>query len=158
MTVSLTQGAGYKLGAQTAAGLMIGPPPGQTTASTTGQVHHGVLTALRPHVTTPELQIQSVDADVSEGTPASFVITASVASIADVTVNLDSGGTANNNDIVAPPSSVVLPANATTVTVSVPTRVDNVVKPSKTLILSLAPRNVGYTTIRSEIRSPRRPR
>jgi hypothetical protein len=144
VTVSLTQGAGYKLGAQTAAGLMIGPPPGQTTASATGQVHHGVLTALRPHTSTPDLQIQSVDAVVSEGTPASFVITASVANTVDTTVNLDQGGTADNNDIVAPPSSVILPANATTVTVSVPTRVDNVVKPSKNLILSLAD-GTGYT-------------
>jgi hypothetical protein len=143
VTVSLTQGAGYKLGAKTAAGLMIGPPPGQT-ASTRGQVHHGVLTALVPHDSTPELQIQSVDAVVSEGTPASFVITASVASAAAITVNLDSGGTADDNDVVAPPSSVVLPANATSVMVSVPTRVDNVVKPSKTLTLSLSD-GTGYT-------------
>jgi hypothetical protein len=143
VTVSLTQGSGYKLGDQTAAGLMIGPPPGQTTAKTTGVVHHGILTALRAHDTTPTLSIQSVDADVSEGTPAAFVITATAASASDITVNLMSGGTADSNDIVVPPSSVVLPANATTVSVSVPTRVDDVVKPSKTLTLSLAS-GTGY--------------
>ena len=66
--------------------------------------------SVRPHITTPDLTIQSVDAVVPEGTPASFVITASAAPGADITVNLDSGGTADSNDIVTPPTSVVLPA------------------------------------------------
>jgi hypothetical protein len=139
LTVSLTQGSGYKLGDQTAAGLIIGPPAGRTTASVRGPSPPGVLTAVRPHDGgSPTLSIQSVDAVVSEGTPASFVITASDSSSSNITVDLDSGGTANSSDVVTPPSSVVLPANQTSVTVSVPTRVDNVVKPDKTLVLSLA--------------------
>ncbi len=144
LTVSLTQGAGYQLGDQTAAGLTIGPPPAQTTASTAGGTRQGVLTALRSNdSSTPVLQIQSVDDVVGEGTPATFVITASAASLTDTTVNLDIGGTADSNDIVTPPSTVTLPANMTSVTVSVPTRVDNIVKPSKTLILTLAA-GTGY--------------
>ena len=75
---------------------------------------------------------------VSEGTPATFVITASAASAQRPHAsNLDAGGTATSNDIVTPPSSVTLPANATSVQVTVPTRVDNVVKPKKTLTLAL---------------------
>ena len=145
MTVSLTQGAGYKLGPQTAAGLMIAPPAGRTAASVSGPTHLGVLTAAHPHTGgTPVLQIQSVDAVVSEGTPATFVITASTAATGDLTVNLDQGGTADNNDIVTPPSSVVLPTGATTVSVSVPTRVDNVVKPTKTLTLTITG-GTGYS-------------
>jgi len=146
VTVALTQGSGYKLGDQTAAGLMIGPPPGQTTAKTTGAgpSPRALLMSLRSHTTTPQLTIQSVDAVVPEGSAASFVITASAAPGADTTVNLDIGGTADSNDIVTPPSSVVLPAASTTVTVQVPTRVDNVVKPSKTLTITLAPGS-GYT-------------
>src|SRR5205814_2292041 len=99
------------------------------------------LAAFRSQVTalaTPVLKIQSTNAVVSEGTPATFVITASESSATDITVNLNSGGTANANDIVTPPNSVTLPMNTTSVSVSVPTRVDQVVKPKKTLTLSLA--------------------
>ncbi len=137
VTVALTQGSGYKLGDQTSAGLMIGPPPGQTTAAVTGKGPRVELLSVRPHITTPTLTIQSVDAVVPEGTPASFLITASAAPGADTTINLDSGGTADSNDVVTPPTSVVLPAAATSVTVSVPTRLDNLVKPSKTLTMTI---------------------
>ena len=65
--------------------------------------------ALRPHITTPDLTIQSVDADVPEGVAASFLITASAAPGVDTTVNLGTGGTAGNSDIVTPPTSVGAP-------------------------------------------------
>ena len=149
VTVSLAQGSGYTLGKQTAAGLIIGPGGAQTTAATTGVTHNGVLTAFRGDTTvtplaTPVLEIQSTNAVVSEGTPVTFLITASVSSATDLTVNLNSGGTANSNDIVTPPPSVILPMNTTSVSVSVPTRVDQVVKPKKSLTLSLAA-GTGYT-------------
>jgi multidrug resistance efflux pump len=150
--VSLAQGSGYVLGAQTAAGLIIGPSGAQTTAARTitapaTAAHRGVLTALRsdagvtPFVA-PVLRIQSVNAVVSEGTPATFLVSAPNAVPSDIpaplTVNLTSGGTATANDVVTPPTSVVLPMNTTSVLVSIPTRVDQVVKPKKTLSLSLA--------------------
>jgi Calx-beta domain/Putative peptidoglycan binding domain len=149
VTVSLGQGSGYTLGDQTAAGLTIGPSAARTTAATTGVAHNGVLTAFRsadgvtPFVD-PTLTIQSVNAVVSEGTPATFVITASAAPTANVTVNLTSGGTATAADVVTPPTSVTLPMDTTSVSVSVPTRVDQVVKPKKTLSLALAS-GTGYT-------------
>lgn len=142
VTVSLAQGSGYTLGKQTAAGLIIGAGArARTAAATTGITRHVELAAFRSQVTasaTPVLRIQSTNAVVSEGTPATFVITASESSATDITVNLNSGGTANANDIVTPPNSVTLPMNTTSVSVAVPTRVDQLVKPKKTLTLSLA--------------------
>jgi multidrug efflux pump subunit AcrA (membrane-fusion protein) len=141
VTVSLSQGSGYELGAQTSAGLTIGPAGGvRTTAATTGPVHRAELTAFHADVSplaTPILKIQSTNSIVSQGTPATYVITASEASAADLTVNLGTSGTATSSDVVTPPSTVTLAANTTSVQVSVPTRVDNVVKPKKTLTLSL---------------------
>src|SRR5262249_19739066 len=126
VTVSLGQGTGYQLGAQTSAGLVIGPGGARTTAATPAATHPGGVTAVRADVSplaVPALRIQSVNANVAEGTPATFVITASSASASDITVNLARGGTATSNDIVIPPSTVTLAANTTSVQVSVPTRV-----------------------------------
>jgi len=149
VTVSLTQSTAYTLGAQTSAGLIIGPGGGaRTTAATSGPQwrpsERAVLAAYHaedPPVTplaTPVLSIQSTNAVVSEGTPATFLITASEAPAADVVVNLNQGGTATSSDVVSAPPSVTLPTGSTSVQVSVPTRVDNVVKPTKTLTLSIA--------------------
>ncbi|HTK15118.1 MAG TPA: Calx-beta domain-containing protein [Acidimicrobiia bacterium] len=147
VTVSLAQGSGYTLGKQTAAGLIIGPGGARTTAARSGVVRDGTLLAFRGDVvalSTPALQIQSTNAVVSEGTPATFVITASEPSATDLTVNLNSGGTATSNDVVTPPASVTLPMNTTSVSVTVPTRVDQVVKPNKTIMLSLGS-GTGYS-------------
>src|SRR4029079_6837448 len=70
-------------------------------------------------------------------TPATFVITASQSSATDIHVNLLAGGNANSNDVVTPPTSVTLPMNTTSASVSVATRVDQRVKPTKTLTLSI---------------------
>ncbi len=147
VTVSLGQGSGYQLGAQTSAGLTIGPGGASTTAAASGPAHRAQLTAFRADVSplaTPVLRIQSTNSVVSEGTPATFVITASASSATDITVNLGRSGSATNSDIVTPPSTATLAANTTTVQVSVPTRVDNVVKPKRTLTLSLQGGS-GYT-------------
>ena len=155
VTVSLAAGSGYTLGKQTAAGLIIGPSGARTAAARTNAAatsvnRRGILTSFRsdaavtPLVAAPVLKIQSVNAVVSEGTPATFVVSASHASSSDITVNLTSGGTANGNDVVTPPRSVILPMNTTSATVSVPTRVDQVVKPKKTLTLSLTS-GAGYS-------------
>ncbi|MDX6567338.1 MAG: hypothetical protein QOE10_3000, partial [Gaiellales bacterium] len=158
VTVSLAQGSGYTLGKQTAAGLIIGPGGARTTAARSGVVREGRLVAFRGDVTalsTPVVRIQSTNAVVSEGTPATFLITASEPSATDLTVNLHSGGTATSNDIVTPPTSVTLPMNTTSVSVTVPTRVDQVVKPNKSITLSLGsgtgyfvgPSNTARTTL-----------
>lgn len=145
VTVSLEQGTGYKLGSQASAGLIIGPPPAQTAALTSAHPAHIVLADMvSPNTPTPGLTIQSVDSDVPQGASATFVIQASVAPASAVTVNLTSGGTAGSGDIVTPPASVVLPAGSTSTSVSVQTRVNNIVEAEPTLILSLAAGS-GYT-------------
>ena len=147
VTVSLGQGTGYTLGAQVAAGLTIGPGGAQTTAATTGVVHRAELTAFRTaDPVTPTLKIQSLNATVSEGTPATFSITASdpVPTGTTLTVNLyaGAGNSATSDDVVIPPS-VTMAQDTSSVAVSVPTRVDDVVKPTKKLVLAIGAGN-GY--------------
>ncbi len=142
VTVSLGQGSGYEIGAQSSAGLTIpgGGTAARLTAARSTTSHRVQLTALRGDVTAlaaPVLKIQSTNSVVSEGTPATYLITSSEATASDIVVNLGSSGTATNSDVVAPPSTVTLAANTTSVQVSVPTRVDTVVKPKKTLTLSI---------------------
>ncbi len=143
VTVALQQGTGYKLGNDVSAGLIIGPPAPQTAADSSAGAGAGAatLTALRSNdaapLVTPSLTIQSEDDVVSPGMAATFLITASVASSSDITVNLTPGGSAGSQDIVTPPTSVVLPANDTSVTVSVQTRVNTVVEPDPTIVMSI---------------------
>ena len=95
VTVSLQQGTGYKVGTQDSAGLIIGPPAAQTTAvrrpravpsgPTLRRVPDRACPTSRPGIT-----IQSVDDQVPQGQPASFVITADSAPSAALTVNLTS--------------------------------------------------------------------
>ena len=148
VTVALSQGTGYKLGDDVSAGLIIGPPAPSTTASQPAGATTATLTALTHDVTplvTPMLTIQSEADEVSEGAAATFVITASAATGADITVNLTPGGTADDSqDIVTPaPTSVVLPANDTSVTVSVQSRANTVVEPDPTITMTIAPGS-GY--------------
>ena len=161
VTVSLAQSTGYTVGAQSTAGLIIGPAGtganATTTAARRGPVSRNTatLTAFRSNVGRsdadgpniggpPALTIQSTAANVSEGTPATFVITASVTSASAIDIGITTGGTAGSGDIVFPPSVVTLPANASSLQVVVPTRVDTLVKPNKTVTVALAA-GAGYT-------------
>ncbi len=78
VTVSLEQGTGYKVGTQNSAGLIIGPPAAQTTsfASTGSDAGHLRVVPDRDSPHAPGITIQSVDNQVAQGEPASFVITA----------------------------------------------------------------------------------
>ncbi|HMD46082.1 MAG TPA: Calx-beta domain-containing protein [Acidimicrobiales bacterium] len=147
VTVSLEQGTGYKLGFQASAGLVIGPPAGAatTSVSTGGHAGLGTLTAVvRPMIPGPTLTIQSVNDTVVQGSPATFVITASQSSSSDITVNLTPGGTATSDDVVTPPTSAVLLAGTTSTSVTVQTRVNSAVEPDATIVLSIAAGS-GYT-------------
>jgi hypothetical protein len=139
------------------AGLIIGPPAAQsagvptvttqTAAVRPADAGAATLTALQPEDDPPDpptLTIQSEDDNVSQGMPATFVITASAASGSDVTVNLTPGGTATSDDVVTPPTSVVLPANDTSATVTVQTRVNTLVEQDPTIIMSIDSGS-GYT-------------
>ncbi|HVX20024.1 MAG TPA: Calx-beta domain-containing protein [Acidimicrobiales bacterium] len=172
VTVALQQGTGYKVGSQDAAGLIIGPPPAQTAALATGRdrtagagAGAGVGTAAgaaagaagadatlasyadstaSSSTGTPVLTIQSVDDQVAQGQPATFVVSSSAAVTNPLTVSLTPGGTAGAQDVVSPPTSVTLPAGATQVSVTVQTRVTTAVAPDRTIELSVAA-GTGYT-------------
>ncbi|HXQ60806.1 MAG TPA: Calx-beta domain-containing protein [Acidimicrobiales bacterium] len=147
VTVALQEGTGYTLGDDVSAGLIIGPPAAQTAASRSAASRStpstdATLTADQSEddpLVTPVLTIQSEDDDVSQGMPATFVISASPAPTSDITVNLSSGGTAGAQDIVTPPTSVVLSSGDTSATVTVQTRVNTVVEPDPTVVMSIAP-------------------
>jgi multidrug efflux pump subunit AcrA (membrane-fusion protein) len=143
VTVSLQEGTGYKLGDQVSAGLIIGPPAQTVSRTSAHGTAEATLTDVQPDVT-PNLTIQSVADDVAQGAAATFVITASAAPAADITVNLSSGGTATSDDVVTPPTSVVLPMNQTSVTVSVQTRVNEVVEANPTITMAIIAGS-GYT-------------
>jgi multidrug efflux pump subunit AcrA (membrane-fusion protein) len=147
VTVALQQGTGYTLGDDVSAGLIIGPP-----ATLAASVHpsgaDATLTGLRTneaHNTTPPvLTIQSDDDNVAQGMPATFVISASAAPGSTLTVNLTSTGTASSEDIVTPPTSVTLAANATSTTVTVQTRVTTLVEQEPTVVMAIAS-GTGYS-------------
>jgi multidrug efflux pump subunit AcrA (membrane-fusion protein) len=142
VTVALQAGTGYTLGDDVSAGLIIGPPAAQTAAARSPGAADAVL-ADQP-LTTPLISIQSVDDDVPQGQPATFVVSTSSPSGSDTTVNLTPGGTATSEDVVTPPTSVVLPANDTSTTVTVQTRVNTVVEQEPTITMTVAAGS-GYT-------------
>jgi hypothetical protein len=154
VTVSLEQGTNYKLGAQSSAGLIIGPPAAQTTASTTGSTDrtHAADATLASYVAkdtaaatpVPVLTIQSVDDKVPQGQPATFVVSASTAPSSPVVVDLSTGGTAGSQDIVTPPQSAILEAGATSATFAVQTRVNTLVEKDPTVVVSITA-GTGYT-------------
>lgn len=147
VSVSLEQGTGYKVGDQSSAGLIIGPPPAQTDALESG----GSRTVLASHVTSagaaatplPVLTIAAAASKVSQGEPIKFTITSSVAPASTLTVNLSPGGTAGSQDIFIPPTSVTLPAGSTTAQATVTTKVNTVIEPNPTVVLSIAA-GTGY--------------
>jgi hypothetical protein len=143
-TVSLEQGTGYQLGTQDSAPLTIGPPAAQTTAHRTGAASADTLDADTAHVDGPVLTIESVATQVDQGQSAGFVIVASQAPSSPVTVDLTSGGTATGQNVVTPPTQVVLAAGATETSVTVQTRVDPTIAPDTVLTLSVAD-GTGYT-------------
>ncbi len=145
--VSLEQGTGYKLGAADSAGLTINPPPARTTAATSRGRVRATLVAddgASPSVTPPiTVTIQSVATQVPQGQTAAFVVNASKAPSAPVTVHLTTSGTAGPQDIVTPPSTVTLEAGETAAPIDVQTRANTTVGADKTVVVSLTA-GTGY--------------
>jgi multidrug efflux pump subunit AcrA (membrane-fusion protein) len=142
VTVSLGQGAGYTLGAETSAGVTIGA--GKSAAPT---ARHAAATGpTRFHLVStsnPELTIHSVGAVTAEGSVAQFQITADDLLDTDTDVTLEASGTAGAADVVLPPTKVVFPAGASSLTVSVPTRQDDLVEYDEDFSLTLLDKS-GY--------------
>ncbi len=143
-TVSLQQGAGYKVGDQSSTGLVIGPPTRSTglQAAVVGR-GGGARPATFLSNPDPVLTIQSVADQVSQGQTAVFVISASSAPVSALPINLNIGGTATSQQIITPASTALLAAGAFSTEVVVQTRVLNTVGPNSSVAISLAPGS-GY--------------
>ncbi len=144
VSVALEQGPGYQLGDQDTAGLIIGPPATQA-ASVTRSTHGAAQpTAVLADDPVPVLTIASVADQVAAGQPANFVISASTTSTSAITVDLTPGGTAGPDNVISPPTTVTLPAEALQTTVTVQTRATTTVQPNTTISMALAS-GTGYS-------------
>jgi multidrug efflux pump subunit AcrA (membrane-fusion protein) len=90
VNVSLQQGAGYQLGAQTSAGLTIGPPPARKAAMRTGV---GVQAL-------PVISIGASTTTVNRGSFATFTVVSDIPVPADVSVKIAIGGTISTSDLI----------------------------------------------------------
>jgi multidrug efflux pump subunit AcrA (membrane-fusion protein) len=148
VTASLTQGAGYKVGPRSTAGVVIGP-----RAATTGY-QPGVVDGSRAPVAeltgfvnpTPTLDftIESLNAVTPKGSPATFAVYASTSSAVPVTFQVALSGDAGPEDVLPPIGPLVMPAGATSTQFQVPTRLNGLVEPDRTLTVTLLPGN-GFT-------------
>jgi multidrug efflux pump subunit AcrA (membrane-fusion protein) len=136
VTVSLAQGSGYQLGAETSAGTTIGAGAPATTKATRSAVHEPPRFHLAS-TSYPELSIRSVGAVTTEGTVAQFQITADDVLSTNIEVVLVAGGGAGADDVALPPAKVLFPTGTSALTVSVPTRQDDLVEDDETFTLSL---------------------
>jgi multidrug efflux pump subunit AcrA (membrane-fusion protein) len=153
VTVSLTQGTGYKVGARSTAGLVIGPAV--TTAAVTETPGPAVqLASFRmdsPTTSTsttapppaPVFTIQSVNAVTPKGSPAAFAVYASSSTPTPISFAVSLGGDAGPSDVLPPVAPLVMPAGATATEFQVPTRSNGLVEPDRTLTVSLQAQN-GY--------------
>jgi hypothetical protein len=173
VTVSLAQSTGYKVGARGAAAVVIGPsvplpgpPPSGTTAtpaSASAAPAAGVAAVYRPggvHVqlatavaaagpsiadpVVPVLTVYALNLVTTKGTPATFVVYASATSTSPITFEVSTAGSAGGGDVLPPTGPFVLQAGATSAQVQVPTRLNGLVEPQKSLTLSLVA-GTGYT-------------
>jgi multidrug efflux pump subunit AcrA (membrane-fusion protein) len=144
VTVSLGQGAGYKVGAESSTGITIGAGTKATGAAYRGgrptvslAPATGKPTIRLASTSYPLLTLRSVNAVTAEGAAAQFVITADDALSANIDVTLQASGTAGADDVVLPPTKVTFPTGTSSLTVNVPTRQDDLVEDDETFGLSI---------------------
>lgn len=152
VNVALEQGSGYQLGPQSSTGLTIGPPSDTATGAafsrpsgpgTVPSANTATLASF-PHDLSPTVTIQSVSDQVSQGQPADFVVSMSATSVSAVTVNLTYGGSADSSVVITPPSTLTIPAGATSGALEVDTRSSTAVGATTTLVVTVAS-GTGYT-------------
>ncbi|MGS0033360.1 hypothetical protein ACUOGZ_25465, partial [Escherichia coli] len=81
----------------------------------------------------PALTVQAVNDVVPKGTPATFEVYASVAPSTSVTFSVTIGGTAGPADVLPLTGSLVIPAGQTSASFQVPTRLNGLVEPNRTV-------------------------
>ena len=151
VNVALQQSTGYKLGAQTAAGATIAPTV-RAAALRTGSepkmqgsmeavmhrpMSNVVPVSVRADPATPTLTIQAISSVTPKGSAASFVVQSDSATHPAVNFTVSLGGTAGPNDVITPSGAFTLAADATSTTIQIQTKQNNLVEPDKTLIVTL---------------------
>ncbi len=139
-----------------AAGVISGTPTtaGSTTqtirvtdASTGPGQHFEVETLTVNVVAAPTVSIAVSPASVSEdgATNLTYTVTRSTALATPTTVNITTAGTATSgSDYTGGVATVIIPANATTATITINPSVDGAVEPDETVTLTVAA-GTGYT-------------
>jgi len=130
VNVSLQQGAGYQLGAQTSAGLTIGPPPARKAAA--HRRADAGATAL------PVISIEAGVSSTARGALVSFTVTSDVAVPADLAVQIAIGGSLDPGDLIPSGSTatVTIASGATTATLQRFVR-QNATAPNQTLTVTV---------------------
>ncbi len=101
---------------------------------------------MRPAVAVPDVSIAVSPASVSEdgGIHLVYTVTRSLNLSSPTVVNITTGGTATSgSDYIGGVATVVIPANATTATITIDPSVDSNVEANETVILTVAP-GAGY--------------
>ncbi|HMC69995.1 MAG TPA: peptidoglycan-binding domain-containing protein, partial [Mycobacteriales bacterium] len=143
LTITLGQGTGYKIGPDSAAGIVIRPGTPLVPRSGIRMESLGVPVLLRP-AAIPVLTIRSLDAVATEGGLANFELDASEAPVGALTVNLTFAGV-DSSRYAPPVPSFTFPAGALSAKVAVPLRQDDLVQADQVLTASVAA-GTGYTT------------
>ena len=86
------------------------------------------------------------DATAEDQVPGLFTITRSPVTPSPLTVHYTVGGTAvNGTDYTAIPTSVIIPANAASTTITVAPKNNKIYKPTQTILLTLTPVATAYS-------------
>ena len=147
--VSLLQGAGYKLGDQTSAGLTIGPPPVARAASTTGKSIGVIKAAARKGdavALAPTLTITSTPTSVvNQGLPATFVVSTNTPPTTALTFSVALTGSAvDSGEVVQTTGSFTLPIGATSTSFQIPTHATALVEPANQLVATITSADLPY--------------
>ncbi|HET9517065.1 MAG TPA: Calx-beta domain-containing protein, partial [Actinoplanes sp.] len=119
LAVAISPASGYRVGS-----------PGVAAITILGEAGDAAL---------PVVTLQSATARLQKGQPYPLTVTLSRAASTPTTIRLQYGGSAVAGvDFVAPGGSIVVPAGQTSLAVTVPTVVDELVAPDRVLIVSLA--------------------
>lgn len=125
-TISLNPGGGYTVGDQSSAAVLIGQSATSSGAASATTPADGQKVPVM-------IRVQALAAEVAEGAPARFRLSAGTGTHAELKIELDFGGTAGDEDVVFPTGPITLPQDARFVDFEVVTRQDGLVEEDETI-------------------------
>lgn len=143
LTVTLGQGTGYKIGPNSAAGIVIRPGVPLVPRTPIRMETIGSPVIFHP-LATPTITIRSLDSVATEGGTANFELDASEAPVSALNVNLAFAG-ADSSRYAPPIPSFTFPAGALSAKVAVPLRQDDLVQADQLLTATVIA-GTGYVT------------